>query len=678
MVRNQESQPLRKLPRMLRGSRLWFVAVAISTVSLAGCIDESAELPASTNASEQDLLGGFRFGNDCTPQKTEFLTTATRYGRTVAATRAFEQCVERVMTAQTIDTVGGSAGGPYGQCNGDPFWGSPLTAQINAVLDAARSGNDMMLYCTGGRGNASAGIGDYFRTDTETLNFTTWLDSVLDLPFTAGDRYHQAAATIWHEMMHQHGYNHGIAPDYERDPERTARENAMQCGRAGDPTWHYQWNTVPYLVGSCVSHVINESTSVCGNVETCGPGMLRLVTGFGSQGCECVADPNGVITRPSNAFVHVAQSWNTGSGMTTLSHPLLDSNPNAIVHIQHLFKAPGNPAAYAGNGAIPFYNYSIGRWVIQNRRGAAMPDGTAFVVRIGRGMVHRTSTTNIVNHMTTIDHPLANGNPRAMLTVTAAPYARAFNGVINDHPIGVYFNSVIQRWQIYNQDWAPMPLNTGFYVDVETERNRGLHFSHVATVETIDRHMTRLSSPFLNGNPNAMFIATPNWRTSVYNTNQYGIYYDGAYWWIYNEANGQPGSAMPVNAGFDIEILRTEVQRWMRVPESAVGADTGISLLPTDRLRIHASSQIWSGTWLTPKIGPDGESGLPYNDRFPLLSAPRFSLLGKVASEEYFFIGRDLSRGGSAGYGRQLSLLVNDDWHGNGDGFFEAEVRVFR
>jgi hypothetical protein len=642
----------------------------VSLSLLGGCMVDGVDEP-ETSTTEEELLGAVNFGGDCNAQKTAFLGTVARYGRTVAVTRAFEQCVERTLISGTS-----AAGGRYRQCNGEPFFGSAIATQVDMALDAARSGNDIMLNCTGGGGNASAYLGPYDRTDTETLNFSGWLDAVVGVPRSGAWPFSQAANIVWHEMMHQHGYDHGAS--YASDPAVVAAENAVHCGyAASDTSYHYQANSMPYLIGNCTSAILDQSAATCGDIDSCGPGMVKLVTGLGAQSCECVADPNGVTTRPSNAFVHIAQSWNSGSGMTTLSHPLLDGRSNAIVHIQHLYNAPGNVGTYLGHRSVPWYNFSTGRWVIQNQHGAQMPLGSAFIVRVGRGTVHRTSAANTSGHITTIDHPLANGNPSAILTVTPAPYAGAWSGTVNDHAIGVWFDGGMQRWRIYNQDYVAMPLDSGFHVEVETPRNRGLHFTHVVTTANRSSHMTRVSSPFLDGNPNAMFLVTPNWRTGVYNMNEFGVWFDGASWWIYNEANGTSGATMPMSAGFDIEILRTEVQRWIRVPENTFGVDTGIDIQPSDRLRIHGYSRIWSGWLLSPTVGAEGENGLPQNSNFPLLTAPRFSLLGRLPTEGNFFVGRDLSRGGSSSTQR-LTLRTNDDVPGNGSGFFEAEVRAFR
>jgi len=642
----------------------WLLSLcAMST--LASCAAEPVE--PDTGQTSSDLLGTGDFGADCSAHQKDFLATAYLYGRVAVASRAFEQCVEQAARVG-VPEAGGFWTGSYRQCNGDPFYGQPLDSQVQSVLDAARSGNDLFMNCSGGGGLASTSIGPYDRSDAESLSWSVWLNQVIDAPRSGAWPYSQAANSIWHEAMHQHGYTHGGNDQASAQPA---------CGYAGDPTWDYQNNTMPYILGACVSAVLDASAGTCGPIDSCGPGKLKIVTGYGSSACECLADPRDIGTRSANAFTHVTTAVNTSSGMTTLDHPLLNGRADAVVQFTHVYSPAGTTtAAFNGNRPIAFYNYSTGRWVIQNQHGAQMPLGTGFFVRVGHGAVHRTTVANTSWHITRIDHPLANSNPNALVTVSPTPYAGAFSGSVDDHPIGVYYDAGAQRWTIFNQDVAAMPSDSSFTVDVETQLNRGLHFVHLATTANSSAYLTRLSSPLLDGKPNVRFLVTPDWtRGPIYNANDYGVWYDGSSWWIYNESGSGPGATMLLGAAFHIEVLKDEVQRWMRVAESSTGLDTGFDVQPGDRLHVRGSGRIaaWLGAFT---VGPEGESAPPYNPWFPM-NANRFSLIGRFASDGYFSIGRDLTRNGPSSTQR-LTLRSNDDLPGDGSGFFEAEIRAFR
>jgi hypothetical protein len=636
--------------------------------TLVGCaLDEAAPAPETSEITD-DLLGPTSYGGDCTPDQRTFLDTVQRYGRAAVTSRAFEQCVDQAARVG-VSLQPGFWGGNYRQCNGDPFFGQPLDVQIQSVLDAARSGNDVMMYCTGTgpEANASASLGPYDRSDAETLSWSVWLNNVLYQPRTGAWPYSQAAGIVWHESMHQHGYTHG---------SNNQADALNACGYPGDPTWNYQVNTMPYLLGNCVSAVLDNSATTCGNIDSCGPGMVKLVAGYGSSACECVADPGAASTRASNAFTHVTTLANTSSGMTTLDHPLLNGHAEAIVQFTHVYNPPGTWGAYNGNRPVAFYNYSSGRWVIMNQHGPQMPVGTGFFVRVGRGAVHQTTSSNTSGHITQLDHPLANNNPSALVTVSPTPYAGALTGTVDDHSIGAWFDNSTRRWTVYNQDGAPMPLDTRFTIDVETQQNRGLHFVHVTSAANRSGHMSRLSSPWLDGKLGVRFLVTPAFR-GTYDPNEYGVWFDGSSWWIYNESGGTSGAAMPDGVAFNIEILKDELQRWIKVPENTISADTGIDVQPGDRLHIHGAERIWSGWVGSATLGPEGENALPYSSAFPLQTANRYSLIGRFASDGFFAAGRDLWRTGPSSWQR-LTLRPNDDVPGNGGGFFEAEVRAFR
>lgn len=88
-------------------------------------------------------------------------------------------------------------------------------------------------------------------------------------------------------------------------------------------------------------------------------------------------------------------------------------------------------------------------------------------------------------------------------------------------------------------------------------------FVHTASVANIDFNVTYLDHPKLNGNPDAMFIVTQNWNPpgslGVYNDHNFGVWYDGSVWSVYNEdiANMPEGSFFNVIIpGDDVEVFQ--------------------------------------------------------------------------------------------------------------------------
>jgi hypothetical protein len=65
---------------------------------------------------------------------------------------------------------------------------------------------------------------------------------------------------------------------------------------------------------------------------------------------------------------------------------------------------------------------------------------------------HRAAAGNIVGHITTIDHPLSNGDPNAILIVTHNWSADTSANKYHPQAVGVYYNGA--RWTIFHEDNA--------------------------------------------------------------------------------------------------------------------------------------------------------------------------------------------------------------------------------
>jgi len=82
-------------------------------------------------------------------------------------------------------------------------------------------------------------------------------------------------------------------------------------------------------------------------------------------------------------------------------------------------------------------------------------------------------------------------------------------------------------------------------------------FIHRATTANTSVHITTITHPSTDGNPNAILIVTPNWNpggtggVGVDNDHVTGVYYAGTKWTIFNQDN----VAMPVNAAFNVLVV---------------------------------------------------------------------------------------------------------------------------
>lgn len=87
----------------------------------------------------------------------------------------------------------------------------------------------------------------------------------------------------------------------------------------------------------------------------------------------------------------------------------------------------------------------------------------AGVASHGPVFIHRATAGTITGHITTIDHPLANGDPNAILLVTHNYSADTSATPYEPNTVGVWYNG--SRWTIYHEETGiPMPVGRAFNV----------------------------------------------------------------------------------------------------------------------------------------------------------------------------------------------------------------------
>ena len=166
--------------------------------------------------------------------------------------------------------------------------------------------------------------------------------------------------------------------------------------------------------------------------------------------------------------------------------------------------------------------------------------------------VHIATTANINSFWTTIDHPLTNGNPDALIIVTQNwNPGEACACVYDNHPVGVWYTG--GKWVIFNMDGAAMPPNAAFNVIIPTAGSNA--FVHQATAGNTNGNWTGIDNSLTNGNPNAIVLATPVYNPGgtggTDNIHNVGVWYTGTQWAIFN----QDHAAMPSGAAFNVLVL---------------------------------------------------------------------------------------------------------------------------
>lgn len=81
--------------------------------------------------------------------------------------------------------------------------------------------------------------------------------------------------------------------------------------------------------------------------------------------------------------------------------------------------------------------------------------------------IHRATAGSITgdsSHITTIDHPLCNDDPHAILLVTHNWTEDSAAPRYESHPVGVFYDA--GHWAIFHEDLAAMPAGRAFNVMV--------------------------------------------------------------------------------------------------------------------------------------------------------------------------------------------------------------------
>lgn len=253
-------------------------------------------------------------------------------------------------------------------------------------------------------------------------------------------------------------------------------------------------------------------------------------------------------------FVHTATAANSAGHITYIDHPDLNGNPGARLAYSHVWNPGGSGGVYNDNIMGLWYDGS--NWALFNEdTSVSFVDGSSFNIYIGQGteiIEHIASVANqgSLASYSVVDHPSLNGNPNANVVIS-----NYWNpaGVYNNFNYGFWYDDGIDRWIIYTESLADIPIDSAFFITVNGDS--AANYRHVADAGNISGNWTALSHPLLDGNPDAAIVFSHNWGISGNSSNvivdkKLAVWYTGANWAIYTEDQ----SAFPENAEFDIII----------------------------------------------------------------------------------------------------------------------------
>jgi hypothetical protein len=175
--------------------------------------------------------------------------------------------------------------------------------------------------------------------------------------------------------------------------------------------------------------------------------------------------------------------------------------------------------------------------------------------------VHTVTTASRSGDSSYIDHPWTNFSAGTRLLIT--PLLDARRPVYNKHRTGVWYDSGLSRWAIFNEDGARMPVGAKFNVRIEGPDDYFATPIHTTTSSNIYGDGTILKDPPAVANGYALVFATHNLNPSpgvpgypgypccVYHNHNVGLYNATSEWWIVN----QDYAGMSVNVNFNLRAF---------------------------------------------------------------------------------------------------------------------------
>ncbi|MFZ1772122.1 MAG: choice-of-anchor Q domain-containing protein, partial [Caldilinea sp.] len=243
-------------------------------------------------------------------------------------------------------------------------------------------------------------------------------------------------------------------------------------------------------------------------------------TGEGAPGVETIQEstlpaPDPVPGPSASAFVHVAYAGDALAAGTTLDHPLVNDNPDALVFATQDVTAAGDAAAAYSIPVGVAYQPDRNRWSLVSRDASTpIPAGARFNVLVAQTnehtFVHTATAENVEASWTVIDHPLANDNPDVLLLVT--PGQDGAESALFSAPLGVWYDNETGRWAILRQDQEEMPVNASFNVMIMAAGDNAS--VHKVSVQNTSANQTEFQHPLANNAPDALLFVTANFNPS--------------------------------------------------------------------------------------------------------------------------------------------------------------------
>ena len=260
-------------------------------------------------------------------------------------------------------------------------------------------------------------------------------------------------------------------------------------------------------------------------------GLVYVVLPSTPAHASCDGDQQVIVT---------ATAANTRGYITTIDDADLNGASAAVPFVSQLYTSTYDPHPLG-----MWYDTGNMRWTIFNEDLTQIPLGTSFTVdrpcagqEVSRNITRVTATTNNVHGASlSIDDPLANGNPNAVIYAT-----QDWTGTYDPHEIGVQYGVLTGNWLIFNLDQSAMPIGASFDIAIgQSAASPSTLIVTASATNTVAGYMVYVNDARFNNQPGLAPIVSQvypcGWLTcGVLNSHPVGVWYDrrAGEWVIYN------------------------------------------------------------------------------------------------------------------------------------------------
>jgi len=273
----------------------------------------------------------------------------------------------------------------------------------------------------------------------------------------------------------------------------------------------------------------------------------------------------------ADGYIGAFTATTANSAGDYMNLPPVLNDPTAIVMATPNWNPNGKAGVFDNHQIGVWFNKGVGVWSILNEDGSAMPVGASFNVRYVSGSTVSGSyfndftvtatSTNTHSDVTYINNSFTNGQPglNIILTQNWNP-GGVLIGTSNNHAVGLWYDTSVQEWAIFNEDSATMPLGASFNVAATLPSALPQEaFVQTATTNNTSYNSTCINNPYLDGSNVQVAWTTPVWNPvgvasqGPIITDPLGVWYDKALaqWCIFDETS----NPMPVGASFNVFVF---------------------------------------------------------------------------------------------------------------------------